>query len=89
MQVAVDTLLHPLRNQFRLGPFNWSQDASMLKFFNLTERLLLRANIDVFNVFNTQGLVTPAADGIASLQNSYGGFGFRPRQVQVNLRLEW
>ena len=89
VQVAVDTLLHPLRNQFRLGPFNWSQDASMLKFFNLTERLLLRANIDVFNVFNSQGLVVPAADGIASLRNSYGGFGFRPRQVQVNLRLEW
>ncbi|MBI2685306.1 MAG: TonB-dependent receptor [Acidobacteria bacterium] len=89
VQVAVDTGLHPLRNQFRLGPFNWTQDVSMLKFFNLTERLSLRANIDVFNVFNTQGLNVPGADGVASLRNSYGGFGFRPRQVQVNLRLEW
>lgn len=89
VQTAYDTGLHPFRNQFFLGPFNWTQDASMLKFFHLTERLLLRANIDVFNVFNTQGLNGPGGDGVASLQNSYGGFGMRPRQVQANLRLEW
>jgi len=89
-QVTPDTGLHPFRNQFRLGPFNWSQDASILKFFNLTEGgVRLRVNFDVFNVFNTQGLVTPAANGISSLQNSYGGFGMRPRQVQINARLEF
>jgi hypothetical protein len=89
VQVGYDTGLHPMRNQYRLGPFNWTQDASILKFFNITERMRLRANLDVFNVFNTQGLNTPGADGIVTLQNSYGGFGFRPRQVQVTLRLEW
>ena len=89
VQAGVDTGLHPFRNQFALGPFNWSQDASMLKFFNLTERARLRINVDVFNVFNTQGLNVPGSDGVVSLQNSYGGFGFRPRQVQLGARLEW
>jgi hypothetical protein len=88
-QVGYDTGLHPFRNQFLPGPFNWTQDASMLKFFNLTERAQLRVNIDVFNIFNTQGLNTPGADGVVTLQNSYGGFGMRPRQVQVAMRLEW
>jgi hypothetical protein len=49
----------------------------------------LGANIDVFNVLNTQGLNVPASDGIATLQSSYGGFGIRPRQLQASLRLEW
>ncbi len=88
-QIAYDTGLHPFRNQYLLGPFNWTQDASMLKFFNLTERARLRLNVDVFNVFNTQGLNTPGSDGVVTLQNSYGGFGMRPRQVQVGLRMEW
>ena len=61
----------------------------LLKFFNLKERLRLRMNFDVFNVFNVQGLNPPGSDGIVTLQNSYGGFGLRPRQVQVNARLEW
>ena len=87
--VGVDTGLHPFRNQFALGPFNWSQDASMLKFFNLTEHARLRINVDVFNVLNRQGLNTPGSDGVVTLQNSYGGFGFRPRQVQLGARLEW
>jgi hypothetical protein len=89
VQAAVDTGLHPWRQQYRLGPFNWTADASMLKFFNLKERLRLRMNFDVFNVFNVQGMNTPGSDGIVTLQNSYGGFGIRPRQVQVSARLEW
>ncbi|MDQ6759757.1 MAG: hypothetical protein M3Z32_07830, partial [Acidobacteriota bacterium] len=89
LQVAYDTGLHPMRNQFRLGPFNWTQDASIFKFFSLTERLRLRTNLDVFNVFNVQGLNTPASDGIVTLRNSYGGFGLRPRQLQITMRLEW
>ena len=89
-RVDADTGLHPWRNQSRLGPFNWVTDASMLKYFNVTEKLRLRANVDVFNVFNVQGLNVPASTGIVSLLNSYNtGTGFRPRQVQVTLRLEW
>ncbi|MGH8245331.1 MAG: hypothetical protein ACREUU_02740, partial [Gammaproteobacteria bacterium] len=88
-RVNYDTGLHPWRNQHRLGPFNWITDASLLKFFPLTERVRLRVNLDVFNVFNNHGLNVPGADGIVTLQNSFGSFGFRPRQVQATLRLEW
>jgi hypothetical protein len=88
-RVSKDTNLHPWRNQYRLGPFNWSTDASLMKFFPITERMRLRANIDVFNLFNNQGLNVPGSDGIVTLQNSYGGFGIRPRQLQVTMRLEW
>jgi hypothetical protein len=88
-QVVYDTGLHPFRNQYLLGPFNWTQDASMLKYFRFAERALLRVNVDVFNVFNTQGLNPPGSDGVVTLQNSYGGFGMRPRQVQVGMRMEW
>ncbi len=89
-RVDADTGLHPWRNQSRLGPFNWVTDASLLKYFSVTERLRLRANVDVFNVFNNQGLNIPASNGIVSLANSYNtGTSFRPRQVQVTMRLEW
>ena len=87
--VAVDTGVHPWRQQYRLGPFNWTADSSLLKSFNLRERLALRTSFDVFNIFNVQGLNTPGSDGVVTLQNSYGGFGIRPRQVQVKARLEW
>jgi len=89
VQVAVDTGVHPWRQQYRLGPFNWTADTSLLKTFNVRERLNLRMAFDVFNMFNVQGLNTPGADGVVTLQNSYGGFGIRPRQVQVKARLEW
>ena len=88
-RVSYDTGLHPWRNQRLLGPFNWTMDSSLMKFFTLSERVRLRANVDVFNVFNVQGLNIPGGDGIVSLANSFGGFGFRPRQMQVGLRLEF
>jgi hypothetical protein len=86
---AVDTGLHPWRNQYRLGPFNWTTDTSLLKSFAIKERMAFRVAFDVFNVFNVQGLNTPGSDGVVTLQNSYGGFGIRPRQVQLKARLEW
>ena len=88
-RVTVDTGLHPWRNQSRLGPLNWTMDGSLLKFFPIRERMRLRVNVDMFNVFNTQGLNTPTSEGIVSLENSFAGFGFRPRQVQLTMRLEW
>ena len=72
-----------------MGPFNWTTDASLLKYFNFTERVRLRLNLDAFNLLNVQGLNTPGSDGIVTLQNSFGGFGIRPRQLQVSARLEW
>ena len=88
-RVAFDTGLHPWRNQYHLGPFNSSLDVSMMKFFRIKEKLLLRVNLDVFNLLNLQGLNAPNAEGIVSLGNSYGANGIRPRQLQGTLRLEW
>ena len=88
-RVGYDTGLHPWRNQYLLGPFNWVTDASLLKFFTIGDRLRLRVNLDLFNVFNRQGFNAPNGEGILSLGSSYGGNGFKPRQLQGTLRLEW
>jgi hypothetical protein len=89
VRVEYDTGLHPWRNQYFLGPFNWVTDASLLKFFPIKERLRVRVNLDVFNVFNRQGFNPPNAEGIVSLGSSYGNFAFRPRQLQGTVRVEW
>ncbi len=91
VRVNYDTGLHPWRNQSKLGPFNWTMDSSLMKYFNFDEqgRRRLRFNVDMFNVLNVQGLVTPGADGISSLASSYAGFGIRPRQLQATMRLEF
>lgn len=60
-----------------------------MKFFPIKERLRLRVNIDVFNLFNRQGFNAPNSEGITSLGSSYAGSGFRPRQMQCTLRMEW
>ena len=90
-QVAYNTGLNPFRNQYRLGPFNWDQDASIRKTFRFTEsgHVNLRVAVDVFNVFNNHGLNTPGANGVVTLQNSFGGYGFQPRQVQGSFRFEF
>ncbi|MGH9838592.1 MAG: TonB-dependent receptor domain-containing protein, partial [Blastocatellia bacterium] len=61
VRVNYDTGLHPWRNQYFLGPFNWVTDASMLKFFRVTEKVRVRVNLDVFNIFNRQGFNAPSA----------------------------
>jgi len=82
--------LHPWRQQFLPGPYNWLMDVSLFKFFTIGERLKIRVNVDFFNVFNRQGLNPPGGDGVASLGQSYtDGINFRPRQLQGTLRLEW
>jgi hypothetical protein len=66
-------------------------DASLLKVFTIKERYRLRLNLDLFNVFNVQGLNVPNSEGIVSLSNSYNPnnqFGFKPRQLQGTLRFE-
>ncbi|MBO0799780.1 MAG: hypothetical protein J2P31_13245, partial [Blastocatellia bacterium] len=90
--VGYDTGYHPWRNQFRLGPWNWEMDSSLLKVFTIKEKYRLRVNFDLFNVFNVQGLNPPNSEGIASLGSSYNPptvFGFKPRQLQGTLRFEW
>lgn len=90
--VGYDTGYHPWRNQYKIGPFNWVMDASLLKIFTIRERVRLRVNFDLFNVFNIQGLNPPNAEGIVSLGSSYNPntiVGFKPRQLQGTLRIEW
>ncbi len=89
VRVTADTGLHPFRSQYKLGPSNWLMDASLLKFFSVTARVRIRVNFDLLNVLNRQGLVNPDGAGISSLQSSYGGWGFRSRQLQLPMRLEW
>ncbi|MBO0723165.1 MAG: hypothetical protein J2P41_20245, partial [Blastocatellia bacterium] len=48
--VGVDTGYHPWRNQYRLGPWNWEMDSSLLKVFTIKDRFRLRVNFDLFNV---------------------------------------
>jgi hypothetical protein len=90
-QVAYNTGLNPFRNQYRLGPFNWDQDASIRKTFRFTEsgHVNLRVALDVFNVFNNPGLNAPGTNGITDLNTSFGAYGFQPRQVQGSFRLEF
>lgn len=89
--VAYNTGLNPFRNQYRLGPFNWDQDASIRKTFRLTEsgHVNLRVALDVFNLFNNQGLNAPGTNGITDLNTSYGAYGFQTRQCQGSFRLEF
>jgi hypothetical protein len=88
-RVLYDTGLNPWRHQYLRGPFNWNMDSSLRKNFKLKEGVNLRVTFDVFNVFNLQGLNTPGINGIASLQNSYTGFGFQPRQAQASFKLDF
>jgi hypothetical protein len=89
-RVTQDTGLNPWRNQYLLGPFNWNMDSSLRKAFVLHENVRLRVAFDVFNVLNRQGLNPPSsATGISSLQSSFSGFGFQPRQAQGSFRLEF
>ena len=91
VRVTADTGLNPFRNQYRLGPFNWVMDSSMRKTFRFKEggKANLRVSVDVFNVLNNQGLNTPNNAGVVTLQNSFGPYGFQPRQVQGGFRLEF
>ena len=84
-QTTMATNLDPSRNQYSLGPFSYNQNASLFKTFNVTERVRLRFQADVFNVFNAQGLNQPAVSGISSLATSQN----TPRQLQLILRLAW
>ena len=62
-----------------------------MKYFAVSERFKVRASLDLFNLFNTQGINAPSntasEEGIVSLATSYSGF--LPRQLQVGLRIEW
>ncbi len=86
VRTAVDTNLHPWRNQFIPGPLTYGLDASLFKTVRIKESVAVRFNADFFNVLNMPGLNMPSSStGILSLQNSANS----PRQLQVTLRLLW
>jgi Carboxypeptidase regulatory-like domain len=69
------------------GPFNIVNDASLFKVFPITERVNMRFNMDVFNVFNNQGSVGPSgSDGVQNLNLSSNNSA---RQLQFTLRLNF
>lgn len=86
---------NPFAKSVLNGPINYIAAASLFKVFPITERVNLRFNWDVFNVFNDQGYLNPnTTDGTESLQSSYwalssNGGGTGPRVMQFSLRLNF
>ena len=83
VQTALNTNLNPYRNQYFLGPFSYTQNASLFKSIPIHEAVRLRFECDFFNVFNAQGLNQPSTYGISSLATSQQ----TPRTIQLTLRL--
>ena len=68
------------------GIGQWFLDASLFKFTPLTERVMLRFNVDFFNVLNNPNNPTGiGGDGIHRVRNS----GSAARVTQLTLRLQW
>jgi hypothetical protein len=90
-RVAYDPGLHPMQNQYVLGPMAWVMDASAFKSITLKEGIQLRFNIDFFNVLNMPGLRLPdAGTGIITKQfSNNSGPGSSPRILQLTGRLSW
>jgi hypothetical protein len=85
-RVAFNDNLHPWRNQYKDGPWQWFQDVSAFKVWSVKERVRLRFNMDFFNVFNHPNNPTAIAEtGILSTRNS----GSNARVMQLGLRLFW
>ncbi len=78
--------LHPLQNQYVLGPMRWNMAASLFKTVHLTERVFLRVNADFLNnVFNMPGTTPPGGDGIILNRTSDNA----ARVLQLTTRLSW
>jgi hypothetical protein len=85
-RTTYDTGLHPLQNQYFMGPMIWNMAASAFKTIPISERVFLRVNADFLdNVFNMPGTTLPAADGIILNRNS----AVSPRVLQLTMRLTW
>ncbi|MGH9657530.1 MAG: hypothetical protein ACRD96_03240, partial [Bryobacteraceae bacterium] len=78
--------LHPLQNQFLLGPSTWNLDASAFKSVQVREGMHLRFNIDFFNVLNRPGTRMPdTTTGFITNQFSNNA----PRVLQLTGRFSW
>jgi len=83
--VALDTGLHPWRNQAMPGPWLTNVTGSVFKTVAIAERVFLRLNVDAFNLFNQPGMPLPGADGLLSLRTSAQA----ARVLQYTARLTW
>ncbi len=73
------------RNYF-LGPPAFNQDISLIKYFNITERVRLRMSGDFFNAFNHPTLNNPNPNtGLINLSSQPNN----PRIIQVGARVEF
>lgn len=78
--------LHPWRQQYLPGPWQWGLDASLVKSMQLGENMRLRFNADFFNVLNAPGLPSNVgANGVLSTRTS----GQPARLIQLTLRVTW
>jgi Carboxypeptidase regulatory-like domain len=78
--------LHPWRNQFVAGIWQWNLDAALFKSVKITERVIVRLNINFFNALNRPGNPNSiGSDGILSTRNS----GQAARRMQATLRISW
>ncbi len=77
--------LNPMQNQYIPGPLHWNMTASLFKTVHLSDRVLLRINVDFLNnVFNMPGTPNPSGTtGLISMQTSYNP----PRTMQLTGRL--
>jgi len=85
-RTTLDPGIHPLQNQYVLGPMLWSMAASAFKTVPITERVNLRVNADFLNnVLNMPGSNLPGGDGIISNRTSANA----PRVLQLTMRVTW
>ena len=85
-RVGFDTGLHPLQNQFLMGPMIWSMAASVFKTVPIGDRVSLRVNVDFLNnAFNMPGTTMPGGDGVITNRFSANA----PRVLQLTMRLLW
>ena len=82
------------RNSFR-GPFQQNWDFSLLKRFNITERVNLQARMDVFNLFNHPVFRIPSASTSVNIAGGTSAFtritetAVPARLIQFGLRLSY
>jgi Carboxypeptidase regulatory-like domain/TonB dependent receptor len=71
---------------FYLGPVQWNEDLSAIKYFEFAERLKMRFTCDFFNLFNHPNDIKPdITTGLQDLSRQAND----PRIIQFSLRLEF
>lgn len=85
MRTNYNSGLNPLRNQYFLGPYSWTLNASAFKTVWLREKMNMRLNVDFFNVLNRPGVPQPGSNGVIDMNTSAN----TPRLLQLTMRFTW